>query len=153
MINAGAESRDTILDSINEGVFTVDAAWRITSFNAAAENITGVSRDQAIGQRCFEVFHANICETACALRRTMADGKPMVNATAYIVNQASTLFRKIKAFGIETPFSDGRGKRREGKTLTDERPAQLPPCRPSGTASPDWCKDRYYNYGDARRPS
>jgi PAS domain S-box-containing protein len=82
------KGRDIILDSINEGVFTIDADWRITSFNAAAERITGVSRDDAIGQRCFEVFHANICETACALKRTMSDGGPIVNATAYIVNHA-----------------------------------------------------------------
>ncbi len=80
--------RDIILDSINEGVFTVDSDWHITSFNTAAERITGVSRDEAIGQRCFEVFHANICENACALRRTMTEGTPVVNATAYIVSHA-----------------------------------------------------------------
>ena len=53
----------TILDSINEGVFTVDRSWRITGFNKAAERITGVSRESAIGSRCCDVFHANICET------------------------------------------------------------------------------------------
>ena len=31
-----------IFDSIEEGVFTVDRDWRITSFNQAAERITGV---------------------------------------------------------------------------------------------------------------
>ena len=82
------KGRDTIFDSINEGVFTVDGDWRITSFNAAAERITGVARDEAIGRRCFEVFHANICESACALRRTMSDGRPIVNATAHIVSHA-----------------------------------------------------------------
>ncbi len=33
--------RDIVLDSINEGVFTVDLNWRVTSFNRAAERITG----------------------------------------------------------------------------------------------------------------
>jgi len=77
----------TILDSINEGVFTVDRDWRITAFNQAAERITGVSREQAIGSRCCDVFRANICEKDCALRRTMETGKPIVNATAHIVNE------------------------------------------------------------------
>ncbi len=86
MTGVETKGRDIVLDSINEGVFTIDADWRITSFNAAAENITGVSRDEAVGQRCFEVFHANICETACALKRTMSNGRPIVNTTAYIVN-------------------------------------------------------------------
>jgi len=77
----------TILDSINEGVFTVDPDWRITAFNRAAERITGVTRDQAIGSPCCDVFRANICEQDCALRRTMDSGKPIVNATAHIINQ------------------------------------------------------------------
>ncbi|MDD4061928.1 MAG: sigma 54-interacting transcriptional regulator [Kiritimatiellae bacterium] len=76
-----------ILDSINEGVFTVDHEWRITAFNQAAERITGVSRRQAIGSPCCDVFRADICETNCALRRTMDSGKPIVNAAAHIVNQ------------------------------------------------------------------
>ena len=77
----------TILDSINEGVFTVDPDWRITTFNQAAEKITGVSREQAIGSPCCDVFRANICETDCPLRKTMHSGEPAVNATGHIVNQ------------------------------------------------------------------
>jgi PAS domain S-box-containing protein len=80
------KGRDVILDSINEGVFTIDGEWRITSFNAAAEAITGVPRREAIGCRCIDVFHANICENACALRRTMSDGKPIANSVAHIIN-------------------------------------------------------------------
>ena len=81
-----AERDAVILDSINEGVFTVDGQWRISSFNRAAERITGIPREQAIGSRCCEVFRASICEKACSLQRTMDSGKPVVNATAYIIN-------------------------------------------------------------------
>jgi PAS domain S-box-containing protein len=80
------EEKDIILDSINEGVFTVDTNWRITSFNRAAERITGISRDDALGRSCSDVFHADICEQACALRRTFDTGRPVVNAAAHIVN-------------------------------------------------------------------
>lgn len=83
-----ANHQETILNSINEGVFTVDAQWRISSFNHAAEYITGILRHDAIGRPCYQVFRANICETACALRKTMESGKPVVNATAHIVNKA-----------------------------------------------------------------
>jgi len=81
-------SSDPILDSINEGVFTVDPDWRITTFNRAAERITGVRRQDAIGRRCCDVFRASICERACALKGTIATGKPMVNATAHITSAA-----------------------------------------------------------------
>lgn len=82
------ERETTILDSINEGVFTVDNAWRITAFNRAAEKITGVPRDEARGRPCYEVFCADICEKNCALGQTVASGKPVMHATAHIINHA-----------------------------------------------------------------
>jgi len=84
--SASRNERDIILDSLNEGVFTVDSDWRITSFNHAAERITGVTRNEAMGKACFDVFHADICEKACALRHTLQTGTPTVNAMAHIIN-------------------------------------------------------------------
>jgi PAS domain S-box-containing protein len=80
--------RDIILDSINEGVFTVDLDWRITSFNRAAARITGVPAEQALGSYCWDVFHANICESDCTLKRTMDSGKPSVRANTYIIHHS-----------------------------------------------------------------
>ena len=77
----------TILDSINEGVFTIDSQWRITAFNRAAEFITGITREQALGRPCCDVFRADICEQNCALRRTMQGGAPVMNVTANIINK------------------------------------------------------------------
>jgi len=79
-------STDAILESISDGVFTVDLEWRITSFNRAAEEITGISRKDAIGRLCSEVFRSNMCETDCALRRTMKSGKPIIGRSGYIVD-------------------------------------------------------------------
>ncbi len=76
---------DIILDSIAEGVFTVDLNWRITSFNSAAERITGIPREEAIGKICAEVFKATICESACALRKTIQTGEPIVNMEVTIL--------------------------------------------------------------------
>jgi PAS domain S-box-containing protein len=77
---------DIILESISDGVFTVDHDWRITSFNRAAEEITGIQRDEAIGKRCSEVFRASMCESDCALRHTMQTGQTIVNRSCYIVD-------------------------------------------------------------------
>ena len=79
-------AKDVILDSIADGVFTIDNDWNITSFNRAAEEITGISREQAIGQKCFDVFYANICQTACALRETMESGRQRVDRRINILN-------------------------------------------------------------------
>lgn len=75
-----------ILDSISDGVFTVDLDWRITSFNRAAEEITGIDRKEAIGRFCWEVFRSNMCEGDCALKRTMKEGKSFVSSSTYIIN-------------------------------------------------------------------
>lgn len=70
--------RDIILDSITEGVFTVDRRWRIKSFNRAAEEITGIPRNLAIGQPCKDILRANICEGKCALAETIRTGEPII---------------------------------------------------------------------------
>jgi PAS domain S-box-containing protein len=80
------EDAQTVLDSVSDGVFTVDLGWRITSFNRAAERITGVPRDEALGERCCEVFRASICEAGCALRQTLESGEPIVNRSIFIVD-------------------------------------------------------------------
>ncbi len=78
--------REIILDSIADGVFTVDMQRIITSFNRSAERITGISKKEAIGRRCWEVFRANICQNNCALEHTLSTGKPCINTTVHIVN-------------------------------------------------------------------
>ena len=75
-----------ILDSITDGVFTVDSDWKITSFNRAAEKITGIEKDEALGRHCWEVFRASICEQRCSLRHTLDTGHPIVNQSIFIVN-------------------------------------------------------------------
>ena len=46
-----AAVHDQLLDSVPDGVFTVDSEWRITAFNRAAEQITGIRREEAVGRR------------------------------------------------------------------------------------------------------
>jgi PAS domain S-box-containing protein len=82
----GNQVHDVILDSIADGVFTVDPGWRITSFNRAAERITGVPRAEAVGQRCCDVFRASICEGMCALDETLRTGRSIVNRAIYIID-------------------------------------------------------------------
>ncbi|HDS01569.1 MAG TPA: PAS domain-containing protein, partial [candidate division Zixibacteria bacterium] len=86
------ETKEIILDSIADGVFTIDKDWKITSFNRAAEQITSIPREEAIGQRCCDVFRASICESSCALRETFRTGEPVVNKAVFIIDASG---RKI----------------------------------------------------------
>ena len=98
---------DIILESISDGVFTVDHDWHITSFNRGAEGITGVPRDKALGKYCWAVFRSNMCETNCALRRTMKEGKPFVDTSTYIVNSEK---RRIPVAVSTSLLKDENGK-------------------------------------------
>ncbi len=95
MTDKNNDATEIILDSIADGVFTVDREWHITSFNRAAEEITGILKEEAVGQRCCDVFHASICETNCALNETFETNRPVVNRTAYIID----------ADGVRVPIS------------------------------------------------
>jgi PAS domain S-box-containing protein len=98
-----------ILDSVADGVFTVNDGFRITSFNRAAEQITGVPHREAIGQPCCEVFRASICEAQCALKETMQTGRSVVNRQVYI----------LRSNGDRVPISVSTAllKDRGGRTL------------------------------------
>jgi PAS domain S-box-containing protein len=78
---------EAILRSLNDGVFCVDENWRITCYNPAAAEITGVPREEALGRPCHEVFSSNICEKACALRFTIETGRPISNMAITVVNR------------------------------------------------------------------
>jgi len=104
---ASVEHHQIILDSITEGVFTVDSDWRVTSFNNAAEEITGIPREEAMGQLCYEVFRANVCEAGCVLRHTMISGRPVRNMPIYIVRADE---RQIPISVSTSLLKDGAGR-------------------------------------------
>ena len=76
-----------ILDSVADGVFTIDQGGRITTFNRAAEQITGYSRREVIGQFCHDIFRADICFKRCPLKHTARTFENIVNMEVNILNR------------------------------------------------------------------
>ena len=87
--NTNRLQKALILDSVADGVFTVDRDWRITSFNLSAELITGWDRQSAIGQYCSDVFCSSICGINCAIAQSLYTGLPVSNQTITIKNRKS----------------------------------------------------------------
>ncbi|PKN23599.1 MAG: hypothetical protein CVU68_00320 [Deltaproteobacteria bacterium HGW-Deltaproteobacteria-3] len=75
---------DLILESVADGVFTVDRNWHITSFNRAAEIITGWSRHEAVGKLCSEVFQSDVCGKECAIAHSLYGGKAVASRTIHL---------------------------------------------------------------------
>jgi len=66
--------RDEILDSIGEGLLTVDKNFKVNFFNRAAEEITGYNRDEVVGQFCKNVLKCELCETKCPIGLILETG-------------------------------------------------------------------------------
>ncbi len=78
----------TVLESINEGVITIDLDKKINSFNSAAEAATGFRRQEAIGQFCFDVLRTNICAEMCLMEQCLSDGAARRDVPAFIINKS-----------------------------------------------------------------
>ena len=100
-------SCEHIMDSLADGVFTVDLDWSITFFNRAASAITGVPRAEALGRKCWEVFRSSICDGACALKAALAAGESRSNRSLFFVKPDGS---KVPISISAAPLRDRRGK-------------------------------------------
>jgi PAS domain S-box-containing protein len=81
---------EDVLDSIADGLFTVDADWNVTYFNGAAQRITGITGDDALGRKCWDVFRSSLCDGQCALGACIEHGGRIVNKSIFIVRSDGT---------------------------------------------------------------
>ncbi len=79
--------RDHILDSIGEGVFTVDKSFRISFFNRAAERITGYRREDVIGKFCKNIFKTHKCFDECPITLVLTSGKNLYSFESSMSNR------------------------------------------------------------------
>lgn len=100
-------SSEHIMDSLADGVFTVDQDWHITFFNRAASAITGVPRGEAIGRKCWEVFRSSICDGNCALKAALEAGENRSNRSLFFVKADGT---KVPISISAAPLRDRRGR-------------------------------------------
>ena len=91
-------TRVMALNSIAEGVFTVDQEMKITSFNEAAEQMTGWTQDEVLGRPCKTVFKANICSGSCAVSNSIMNNCNIrYDRDIYITRKDGPLFRSVSA--------------------------------------------------------
>ncbi len=68
---------DEILDSIAEGLITVNKEFKIDFFNRAAENITGYHREEVLGKFCKHILKCDICQSKCPIGLILETGKSL----------------------------------------------------------------------------
>ncbi|MFZ5427510.1 MAG: sigma-54 interaction domain-containing protein [Thermodesulfobacteriota bacterium] len=96
-----------IMDSVADGVFTIDRDWSITFLNRSAEEIAGVAHGRAIGRKCWDVFHTKDCHDVCVLRACMDEGRRIAHRIMHVVRGDG---RTVPVSVSAAPLKDHRGR-------------------------------------------
>jgi diguanylate cyclase (GGDEF)-like protein/PAS domain S-box-containing protein len=102
-----------ILERVDEGVYFVDPARRITYWNPAAERITGYAADEVEGRSCADdvLRHVSesgkpLCLTACPLSAVMRDGR-LRQANVYLHHKSG---HRVPVVVKGQPIVDAEGR-------------------------------------------
>ena len=79
---------ESILESVDGGLLTIDKERRITSFNKSAEEITGFKREEVLDKDCCDILKSDLCQEACPLEKILETGEPVYNYEIMIANKA-----------------------------------------------------------------
>lgn len=88
-------SFEWLLDNLACGVFAVNQELDIIYFNLQAEHLTGYTKQEAVGRKCWEIFRANQCSGNCNLKKAMAQDSKVINQRLKMTNR----------FGKEIPVA------------------------------------------------
>jgi two-component system, OmpR family, phosphate regulon sensor histidine kinase PhoR len=64
-----------IIQSLPDGIITVDGQLLVTDLNRAGEKLIGMRRGQALGQHCGAVLRSSLCGQECPLKTAMNSGE------------------------------------------------------------------------------
>jgi PAS domain S-box-containing protein len=106
ILQAEMERSRALVNSIADGIYTVDTSMRITGFSRSLERITGFAEEEVLGARCRDVLQTSVCETDCPLRWTLENEKPIQNCRALL---ASRVGGNIPAFISSDLLRDADG--------------------------------------------
>ncbi|MDW7773518.1 MAG: sigma 54-interacting transcriptional regulator [Desulfobulbaceae bacterium] len=96
-----------ILDSVTDGVFTVDRNLLITSFNKALEKITGYTTEEVLGRKCNEIFGTEICGTEnCPMAVAISSGSSPAASNIHITGKEGN---RVPVNIIANALTDDRG--------------------------------------------
>ena len=96
-----------LVEELPEGLFTIDANWKITNFNRAAAAITGYTRQETLGRQCWEIFRSAECRKKCPMRVAMERAQPQTEIEIVTLTRSGQRQNLIVNIGL---FKDSSGK-------------------------------------------
>jgi len=101
------ERTRTLVNSIADGIYTVDLNMQITRFSRSTERITGYREEDVLGRQCREIFNTSVCDTDCPLKWTMKNAKPVQNCSATLGRKDGS---RLPAFLSSDLLRDANGE-------------------------------------------
>jgi len=90
-----------VIDSLPTAVLTVNADFKITSFNPCAEKVTGYTEAEAMGRFCGDILQSGMCRLHCPLRTAVRGKKPVSLVETTIRNKGGeTIPVRINTAGL-----------------------------------------------------
>lgn len=105
-IFSDAIQRKLILNNLTEAVFTVDKDLVITSYNKAAQGLTGILGKDALGQKCTDIFTQDTEEDFCLICQVFQEKRPITKQTRHLQLQD----RLIPVMVSASPLTDNSGE-------------------------------------------
>jgi len=96
-----------IIDSVGDGLFTVDRDWNIIFFSNSAGGIVGVDPDKAVGRKCWEVFRTEGCAENCVLRACIEEDRKIAGRIMIVERPDGV---RIPVSVSAAPLKDQHGK-------------------------------------------
>lgn len=96
-----------VLDSVSDGILTADQSLRIITFNGAASEITGFSREEVLGDSCLDVFRQILFGQECLVCRALEKREYVRDVEREIVRKNGD--RRL-VLVTTTPLHDPQGK-------------------------------------------
>ena len=111
-----------IIQSMADGVITVDGELRITDLNRAGEKLLGYSREEVLGRFCGEILKSSLCGRECPMKMAMIHGE----AVSREVVLQNRLGQKIEIMIAASALRDDQGNLWGGvETFRDIGPFKL----------------------------
>ena len=80
-VDAERHKTENLIDSMADGVFSVDQDLRIRRFSRNMEQMLGIAAENAVGKPCREVLRGTKCDTDCPLVWSRENGGPVTGCT------------------------------------------------------------------------
>jgi len=116
---------ETIIDSLADGLCTVDRKWKITLFNRQAEIITGYKAEEVLGKDHQEIFRSMCHDCTRLIEKTIQKGEKVTGLEIYMEDKNQRLIPLlVSAAPIQDKSGETLGAVQNFRDITENKQLQ-----------------------------